>query len=221
MFGKIKAEAKEKMKGHMGEFWLIAIIIGLVTGLLTKLPEFFGADFYEEQEMFGITVQTTNAAGSAWSLVVSVITAVGTLILTYWILSVIRGKKCKLEDAAKYGISHILTVGVVTLVVELLIGIGLVFLIIPGIIIGIGFSQVTPYIADNPEAGIIDAIRESWALMKGHKMEYFLFILSFIGCILLCVLVLPAIYVLPYLSFADTIYYTHLIGEKSPKKSNE
>ena len=217
----IKTEAKEKMKNNMFEFWIILIIIALITALFEKLPEFFGAELYEETELFGLTVKQATTAGSLWSIVTGVISTLCSIVLVYWVLSIIRGKKCDVMDGVKFTFNHILTITVVGIIVTFLTAIGFVLLIIPGFIVALGFSQVLPYIVDNPDKGITDVIKESWELMKGHKWEYFVFILSFILWFILCLLVIPMIYVIPYVEFAAAIYYTRLIGEKSPKKSNE
>ncbi len=217
----IKTEAKEKMKGNMVEFWIMMIVIGLINFLFEKLPEFFGAELYEETELFGLTVKQTTTAGSLWSLVTGIITAILSVIVVYWVLSIIRGKKCEAMDGVKFAFEHIITIAVVSLITTVLTAIGFVLLIIPGFIIALGFSQVLPYIVDNPDKGIGDVIKESWELMKGHKFEYFVFILSFILWFILCVLIIPLIYVIPYVEFSAAIYYTRLIGENSPKKSNE
>ena len=100
-------------------------------------------------------------------------------------------------------------------------GIGTILLIIPGIILILGFSQVDPIIVDNPDLPIIDVIKKSWEIMNGHKMEFLVFILSFILWIIACILVVPAIYAVPYIEFASAIYYTKLIGETSKAKKEE
>lgn len=63
---------------------------------------------------------------------------------------------------------------------SIIVLIGFVLLIIPGIIAALGLMFVTYLIVDrhmNP----IDAIKESWRITKGHKWELFLLALALIG----------------------------------------
>lgn len=51
--------------------------------------------------------------------------------------------------------------------------IGFVLFIIPGIVFAMMFSQVYFIIADNPEVGVIEAFKQSKAMMHGHKWQFF------------------------------------------------
>ena len=51
--------------------------------------------------------------------------------------------------------------------------IGFVLFIIPGIVFAMMFSQVYFIIADNPEVGVIEAFKQSKAMMYGHKWQFF------------------------------------------------
>lgn len=66
--------------------------------------------------------------------------------------------------------------------------IGTLFLIIPGIIVALGLSQAYFILADDPEIGAIDALKDSWELMDGHKFDYFILMLRFFGWLLLSIL---------------------------------
>lgn len=67
---------------------------------------------------------------------------------------------------------------------------GLLLLIVPGIIIGIGLSQSMYIIAEDDEIGAYDALSKSWDMMDGHKMKYFGLVLIFVLLSILCVLTL-------------------------------
>lgn len=72
---------------------------------------------------------------------------------------------------------------------ELLIVIGYLLLIVPGVILTFSYSQSTYLLFENPERGVIECLRTSRRLMMGKKSNYFVLCLSFIGWILLNVLV--------------------------------
>ena len=82
-------------------------------------------------------------------------------------------------------------------------------LLIPGIIAGFRYSQALFILADNPDKGIMQCIRESKEMMKGHKFEYFVLNLSFILWDLLVIVTfgLAAIYVKPYIIVTLANYY--------------
>ena len=88
--------------------------------------------------------------------------------------------------------------------------------IIPGIIKGISYSM-TPYLlADCPNVKARDALKLSMRMMHGHKWEYFVMGLSFLGWILLSVLtlgILSVFYVDPYMRSSFAEYYLELRDE--------
>lgn len=88
--------------------------------------------------------------------------------------------------------------------------------IIPGIIKSISYAM-TPYIlADCPDVKVRDALKLSMKMMKGHKMEYFILGLSFIGWILLSVVtagLVNVFYTGPYMGSTFAAYYLALKKE--------
>lgn len=108
---------------------------------------------------------------------------------------------------AGYGIlfaSHFSIIGIVFLSI-----IGLI-LLIACIYIVLRLSFVTMIFADNESMGIFASIKESFSLTKGYVLKLFLFNLSFIGWILLCIFILPAFYVLPYFQLSQVSFYYDL-----------
>ncbi len=62
-----------------------------------------------------------------------------------------------------------------------IVGVGFLFFVVPGIIFALMFGMSLNLMADDPELDVLDVLRKSRDLMSGHKKEYFLFVLSFIG----------------------------------------
>lgn len=92
-------------------------------------------------------------------------------------------------------------------------------LIIPGIIKSYSYAM-TPYIvkdmvASGTQVGATDGINASKALMNGHKMDLFIFDLSFIGWFLLGVIsVIGLLWFVPYYQTAKANFYRKLAGNQ-------
>jgi len=66
--------------------------------------------------------------------------------------------------------------------------------IIPGIIDSIGYTLVYMIKLDNPEMSTMEVITKSKEMMNGHKMDYFVLVLSFFGWAILGILTLGILY---------------------------
>ena len=87
-------------------------------------------------------------------------------------------------------------------------------LVFPGIIAAYRYSQALYILVDDPSKSPLQCLRESKAMMHGHKMELFRLNLSFLGWYLLASL--PTIgygvqaWTLPYTSTTYALYYEQL-----------
>ena len=93
-------------------------------------------------------------------------------------------------------------------------------LIVPGIIKALSYAM-TPYVLkDNPNMKSNEAIEESMRLMSGHKAEFFLLGLSFIGWALLSLLTLGIgfLWLIPYMQTAFAYFYEDLKKEASERQ---
>ena len=104
--------------------------------------------------------------------------------------------------------THLLT----AIIKQIFVFLWSLLLIIPGIIKGISYSQVNYIRVENPDMGIMECIKESERIMQGHKWDYFVLQLSFLGWHILCVLTfgLLYIYVLPYFTMTKTLFYRQI-----------
>ena len=118
-----------------------------------------------------------------------------------------------LDNMFKYGFnSSYLKYIVVALLSFVLVMIGLCLLVVPGIILSIGFVLVPYLLVERPELSSTEILMESWNMMKGHKAQFFWLMLSFIGWMLLCVLSLGIGYfwLAPYMYMAQNKFYEEL-----------
>jgi len=94
----------------------------------------------------------------------------------------------------------------------IIIGIGYILFIIPGIYLQLQYSQVMYIIAEDKEIGIWDAFKKSAEMMDGYKWDLFVFYLSFIGHYLLGIITagIYFLYAIPYITLSKMNYYVHL-----------
>mgnify|MGYP004538807837 FL=1 len=199
-FIEIKEEAKKLTSKHILKFWkssllvfassiALAIILGIISGgVLAFITELLALPLY-----------------------------IGFIS---YILSLTRKEEVSLtdifQDYKKIGLI------VVTLIISyVFIIFGYILLIIPGIMIAFSLVMVGYLLADSKETSISEArniIRESIEMMNGYKLDYFIFELSFIGWYFLGAITfgIAYIYVIPYFTFANTLYYQRL---KEKRKS--
>ncbi|WP_251545686.1 DUF975 family protein [Limosilactobacillus caecicola] len=93
-------------------------------------------------------------------------------------------------------------------------------LVIPGIIKALAYSQAF-YIAKDlldsgQEVAATEAITKSRELMDGHKWEFFVLQLSFLGWALLCIFTfgIGFLWLRPYMQTTNALYYRQLAGNR-------
>lgn len=91
----------------------------------------------------------------------------------------------------------------------IIIYVGLILLIVPGIILSFSLSQSYYVLVENPDKSIIDCLKESNAIMKGYKWKLFCLYFSFIGWSLLTVLTcgIGTLWLTPYMEISMACFY--------------
>ena len=86
--------------------------------------------------------------------------------------------------------------------------------VIPGIIKGISYSQSYFILAENPDMTASEALNESKRIMDGHKWEYFVLQLSFLGWTILASFTFGILFIwlVPYMECTLVNYYHKLVG---------
>ena len=89
-------------------------------------------------------------------------------------------------------------------------------LFFPGLIAAYGYRMARYLLIDDPSKGVVQVLRESRQMMRGHKWECFVLDLSFLGWRLLCMIPyignFVSIYVTPYIETTFVLYYLALTG---------
>jgi len=86
---------------------------------------------------------------------------------------------------------------------------GLIFFIVPGVILICGWSMTYCIMAEDPTIGAINAIKKSWAMMDGYKGDYFIMLLKFFLLAIACIFTLGIgfFFLGPYVQTCVAKYY--------------
>jgi len=195
---EIKNFAKEKLSGNLGSIWKILIIAlgislaaGVVFGILFSKMD---ADFLDS--LLGILMMPLG---------------IGT---TAFFISLIENENFEAKDLFKYYHDFVKIIGV-TVLMGLIVMLGYICFIIPGIILTLSYSLVPIILIKKPELGIVETLKYSREKMQGHKLDTFVLGLSFIGWAILGTLTFGILYIwlYPYMQLTFTKFYLNILGE--------
>ncbi len=180
----------KKALNELKPFWALSTGVCLVYGLLIAVPS------------------ELNTYGELLSLLIAGPLQLG---LCMYFLKIIKGSTPSFFDLFE-GFKPLLNALLLFFIINALTLLGLVFLIIPGIIISLGFSMSYYILAENTEMSFSDAMEMSWKQMEGNKMELFVLHLRFIPYYLLGLLffIVGVFVVVPWHNLAVAKYYQEL-----------
>lgn len=212
---EIKELAKSKIKGNLWNLLWPVLLIGAVSGVITRIftPT--------TTNMLDYTTNTMPQMSPGASIIVSlvgIICGIAGIAYSKYVLNFVRNGKMDYKDILNCIKEKWLNILVAELLVGLLVFLASLLLVIPGIILGLAYSMVT-YLVVDTELSSVDSMKKSREMMKGYKWDYFVFGLSFIGWIILLPFTLGilAIWLIPYMTVAEAIYYDRLKAKKNIK----
>lgn len=195
-----KKWAKLKIKGKMWSVLGVSLIAGLINGISTTSSS--------ESDIGVLIIE----------LIISFVCGILAMIidvgLIRWMTNFINDKETKIEilfskfkDWKQVTMVYIHQFAMVLLYTLLLI--------IPGMIKALGYSLVPYILANDSNMGSDEVLKLSEKMMKGHKMDLFIFSLSFIGWHLLAIFTLGIleIWIIPYQETATTKYLLDIKAE--------
>ncbi len=185
----LKSAAKRQIKGNIGILFVITLLSGLITGALSAIP----------------------LVGTIAGMLLGA--ALNLAILNIY-LDLHYGRKPEIADLFSQ-LSNVLPAFCTQFLVGLFTFLWSLLLFVPGIIKACSYSQAMYILAENPGISPTEAIDRSKTMMEGHKMEYFLLSLSFIGWALLGIFTLGILYIwlVPYMQATMANYHRSLKGE--------
>ena len=199
---EIKEEAKAKIKGNWWNILWPLIVIGVISSAFTGLTGNTISTNGENQ------VTTLRVVGSTLSTIITGILSAGYI---KYLLTFVRTGKFKTDEIINTIKKKWVDVLIATILAAVIIGVGFCLLIVPGIIMALAYTFAIYLIIDKDVAGN-ESLKASREMMQGHKWDYFVFELSFIGWILLVPFTLGIllVWLIPYMEVASVLYYEKL-----------
>lgn len=198
--GEIKDRAMELTRKH----WTTYVLIGL-TGFAVIAPiEMINAVWEAKYGSGMLTV--------ILSVVSLIIQMVFVIAITRYSLMASDDKNVPFKEYFTCNVKMVIAIALGSLLYIIMTVAGFIALIVPGIILGIAFSFYSfPIVEKN--MGALDALKTSWNLTKGNRMNVFVFSLA-LAAVSLVVLIIPmAIAMLPMaLEMQGALIVTGILG---------
>jgi uncharacterized membrane protein len=201
---ELKSKAKEQLRGR----WGVALITVFVANLIIN-----SSITKETIDFFGEFSSSVSISINIISLLFGGVISVG---LSKFLLNFItNNEEPQFKDLFSNFNIYFKTLGLYILMM-LAIGIATLFLIIPGIIVALMFSQAFYILAEDPSKRIFECLEESSNMMSGHKWDFFVLELSFIGWWLLAILTfgIAGLWISPYQNLTEANFYLSLKNYK-------
>lgn len=188
--------------------WLILgalVLVVLVNGALSAPGMFLQED------------GAPTAASTWWSMLSGLATFPLSAGAGYLLLRLVRGESDAGVETLLHGYSRYLALLGTVVLTSIIVGVGFLLLIVPGIIASFGLMHAPMLVLDKG-LGAADAIRASWEMMKGYKLDAFLLALSYMmiaiaGALALGVGLLVAI---PVIAAASAAFYNRVLAANPP-----
>lgn len=195
----------------------------------TQAREILGTNLFSGSWLYpillSIILSSISIAVSRLSFISIVVVGMLSMASASYFLGRVRGSSSpKNLGAAIEGIQKNVSGSIIVGVLQtLFIALGTFLFFIPGFIFSISFSMTYHVLNDNPQMKPMEALRESNRLMKGHRVQYFCLLLSFIGWAFVGALLfgIGTLWVNTYMLTAQTVFYEELLKLDGTKDSFE
>lgn len=200
----VKREALAKLSGKWGASIGAIVLCILISMILSLL----------------INAVTAYTGSIILSVILSIISVIVNILIGFGLINffilLTRGEAVAVGDSL-YGFrnSSLKAIGVIILS-QIFVLLWTILLIIPGIVAYYKYAFALYILRDNPDIKVTEAITKSKELVYGYKGKLFLFQLSFIGWILLCVITLgiATLWIAPYINASTAVFYNKLLELK-------
>ena len=221
---ELKFRARQAMRGSAVSPYIMALVysvIAYVMGLLSarllnvdvvSVVKRLGADVVMENPETFINYYISRAPGAFAYFIELLLRIMGMLLYAgqvVFILNMVRGLQNSLWNLMD-GFQSFLRIIGLRILMAIFVFLWSLLFVIPGIVAAYRYRLALYLLLDHPEMGVMECIRESKRLMRGHKAELFILDLSFIGWALLSIIPFVSVYTLPYTESTYALYYSML-----------
>ena len=220
---EFRQRARAALRGH----WGVAIAVGLVYVLLAGGNPALSVSVNSQNTYsvyFGDALDLSNFLSRELLTIFATILVVMSLLTLViggctemgyvaFHTNLIRGRRVSFVDL--FSRFHRIWAGICMVVLRsIFVWLWSLLLVIPGIIAIYRYAMMPYLMAEFPDLGALDAMRESKRLMQGNKWRLFCLELSFIGWYLLSILTLGIglLWLLPYVSASRAAFYLEITG---------
>lgn len=177
--------------------------------LSTVLPEGADPEISEKMLVFiGSIILVATIVGLIYALIMFTVGSAVSVGYARFNLDMIDGITPRIGTMFS-AFGQIKTAIAVRLVTSVLVSLGYLLLIVPGIILNLNYSMAIFVMSDNPYMTTREVLAESRRIMTGRRWRFFCLEFSFIGLIFLCMLTLGIgfIWLVPYMNATYAAFY--------------
>lgn len=198
---ELKEWSKEKIKGNIGNIFIGIGIVVAITFLFSFASGFISGIFGEESIIAFIV-----------SLVVELLLIPLTIGFNAYMIGFVKDGEFNRDSIFEpYGDTFKI-IGA-NILMSFLIMIGMFFFVIPGIYLSFSYALVPYLLVTRKDLSITETLALSRKMMNGHKLDYFILGLSFIGWVMITPFTfgLLLIWLYPYMMTATTKFAVDVI----------
>lgn len=188
--------------------WIVNYLAQKIGGqpILVDLNAVEALDF---RNMVRIDLANTEFVPTAILIAFQLVIIILSFGYTGYLLRVVRGEASGVGNLLDgFGIAG--RAIVLTIFIDVLVALASALLFVPGIILSYAYAMARRLQMDHPDWSPVRCMRESRYMMRGHKWDFFALQLSFLGWFILATIPGVSVFVKPYVSLAETVFYENL-----------
>ena len=188
--------------------WIVNYLAQKIGGqpILVDLNAVEALDF---RNMVRIDLANTEFVPTAILIAFQLVIIILSFGYTGYLLRVVRGESSGVGNLLDgFGIAG--RAIVLTIFIDVLVALASALLFVPGVILSYAYAMARRLQMDHPDWSPVRCMRESRYMMRGHKWDFFVLQLSFLGWLILATIPGVSVFVKPYVSLAETVFYENL-----------
>ncbi|MBP5204117.1 DUF975 family protein [bacterium] len=222
---ELKEWAKKKREGNIIKILVALLVPSMVIAIVQAiLMKIFGVQESTVTKSGELIMGSNMGIGGIISLVCGLAELVVGVNIIAYIVRIVKDKETSFKSLFDFSGNIVRTVLTMFLQGVFIFLWSLLF-IIPGILKTYSYALVPYILADKRYKGLsaMEVLKLSEKLMKGHRWDYFVLQLSFIGWYILCPFTLGILYiwVVPYSTLAFTKFLQDLLDADNSTKSTK